>query len=54
MFKARFTDRRFINLQEEMQIKAWSRHLDVDRKILEQIVAKVGASAAAVKKELGR
>ena len=54
MFKAKFADRRFINLKEEVHAKAWSRHLDVDRSVLEQLVAKVGNSAAAVKKELGR
>ena len=54
MFKAKFADRRLINMKDEFHVKAWTKHLAVDRKMLEQLVAKVGNSATAVKKELGR
>jgi predicted RNA-binding protein YlqC (UPF0109 family) len=46
-------DRSKIVLEQEDQIKHWTRHLDVTREELARVVEKVGNSAAAVRKELG-
>ncbi len=40
-----------INLSE---MKYWTKHFGVSRETLEKTVAKVGNSAAAVRKELGQ
>jgi len=45
-------DRSKIVLEQEDQIKHWIRHLGVTRDELARVVAKVGNSAAAVRKEL--
>ena len=45
-------DRSKIVLEQEDQIKHWTRHLDVTREELARVVEKVGNSAAAVRKEL--
>jgi hypothetical protein len=45
-------DRSKIVLEQEHQIKHWIRHLGVTRDELARVVAKVGNSAAAVRKEL--
>ena len=45
-------DRSKIVLEQEDQIKHWTRHLDVTREELARAVEKVGNSAAAVRKEL--
>lgn len=46
-------DRSRINLQEDFEVKYWTKHLGVNREQLERAVEKVGNSAAAVRKELG-
>jgi Protein of unknown function (DUF3606) len=45
-------DRSKIAMQEELEIKYWTKHLDVSRDDLQRAVDKVGNSAAAVRKEL--
>jgi len=45
-------DRSKIVLEWEDQIKYWIKHLGVTRDDLARVVAKVGNSAAAVRKEL--
>jgi hypothetical protein len=45
-------DRSKIVLEQEDQIKYWIKHLGVPRDELARVVAKVGNSAAAVRKEL--
>jgi hypothetical protein len=45
-------DRSKIILEQEDQIKHWIRHFGVTRDELARVVAKVGNSAAAVRKEL--
>lgn len=47
-------DRSRINMNEEYEVKYWSHHLGVSREDLEKAIAKVGNSAAAVRKELGK
>ena len=46
-------DRSRINLNEDFEVKYWTKHLGVSREQLEKAVGKVGNSAAAVRKELG-
>jgi hypothetical protein len=45
-------DRSKIAMQEELEVKYWTKHLDVSRDDLQRAVDKVGNSAAAVRKEL--
>jgi hypothetical protein len=45
-------DRSHINMSEEVAVKYWSKHLEVSREQLQQLVEKVGNSASAVRKEL--
>jgi uncharacterized protein DUF3606 len=45
-------DRSKIILEQEDQIKQWTRHFGVTRDELMRAVAKVGNSAAAVRKQL--
>ena len=52
IIKAVSLDRSKIILEQEHQIKHWIRHLGVTRDELARVVAKVGNSAAAVRKEL--
>ena len=47
-------ERNFINMHEEYELKYWIKHLGVSREELQRAVDKVGDSAAAVRKELGR
>lgn len=47
-------DRSHINMQEDYEVKYWSHHLGVSREELKRAVDKVGTSAAAVRKELGK
>ena len=47
-------DRSLINMGEEHKVKYWTKHLDVSREELQRAVDKVGNSAAAVRKELGK
>jgi len=47
-------DRSKINMSEDYEVKYWTQHLDVSREALQRAVDKVGNSAAAVRKELGK
>jgi hypothetical protein len=43
-----------IAMAEELEVKYWTKHLGVTRDELQRAVDKVGNSAAAVRKELGK
>jgi len=45
--------RNHIAMNEELEVKYWTKHLGVGRDELQRAVNKVGNSAAAVRKELG-
>jgi hypothetical protein len=45
-------DRSKINMSEAFEVKHWSKELGVTKERLQQLVDKVGNSAAAVRKEL--
>ena len=45
-------DRSKINLNEAHEVRYWTKHLKISTEELERVVAKVGNSAAAVRKEL--
>ena len=47
-------DRNRINMNEDYEVKYWTHHLGVSREELKRAVEKVGNSAAAVRKELGK
>jgi 3-oxoacyl-[acyl-carrier-protein] synthase III len=47
-------DRSKINMAEEFEVKHWLKQLGVTRDKLQQVVDKVGNSAATVRKELAR
>ena len=47
-------DRSRINMDEDYEVKYWTKHLDVSREELQRAVDKVGNSASAVRKELGK
>ena len=47
-------DRSKITMQDELEVKYWTKHLDVSREELQRVVDKVGNSAATVRKELGK
>ena len=47
-------DRSLINMREDYEVKYWTRHLGVSRDELQSAVEKVGNSAAAVRKQLGK
>jgi hypothetical protein len=47
-------DRSKINLQEEHEVKFWTKQLDVSKDELLRAVDKVGNGAAAVRKQLGQ
>jgi len=46
--------RNHIAMNELLEVKYWTKHLGVTRDELQRAVDKVGNSAAAVRKELGR
>jgi len=46
-------DRRKINMAEPWEVDYWTKELGVSREELRKLVAKVGTSADAVRKELG-
>ena len=46
--------RNHIAMDEESEVKHWIKHLGVTRDVLQRAVDKVGNSAAAVRKELGK
>lgn len=45
-------DRSKINMQEDFEVKYWTKELGVSKEELQKAVDKVGNSAAAVRKEL--
>jgi hypothetical protein len=45
-------DRSKIAMQEELEVRYWTKHLNVSQDDLQRAVDKVGNSAAAVRKEL--
>jgi 3-oxoacyl-[acyl-carrier-protein] synthase III len=45
-------DRSKINMHEAFEIKYWTKELGISKDRLQQVVDKVGNSAAAVRKEL--
>jgi hypothetical protein len=47
-------DRSKIAVGEEHEVKYWTKHLGISKEELQRAVDKVGNSAAAVKKELGK
>ena len=47
-------DRSKINMNEDYEVKYWTRHFGVTREELQKIVDRVGNSAAAVAKEFGK
>jgi hypothetical protein len=46
--------RNHIAMDEPLEVKYWTKHLGVTRDELQRAVDKVGNSAAAVRKELGK
>lgn len=44
--------RSHIAVQDEIELKYWTKHLGVTREVLRSVIDKVGNSAAAVRKEL--
>jgi hypothetical protein len=47
-------DRSKVNLHEAWEVDYWTNELGVSKDELQRVVKKVGDSAAAVRKELGR
>ena len=47
-------DRSKISLSQDHEIRYWTKHLDVSRDELQRAIEKVGNSAAAVRKQLGK
>ena len=47
-------DRSKINMSEDYEVRYWTKHLGVSREELRRAIDKVGNSAAAVRKELGK
>lgn len=47
-------DRSRINMSEDYEVRYWTRKFGVSKEDLEKAVAKVGSSAAAVARELGK
>jgi 3-oxoacyl-[acyl-carrier-protein] synthase III len=47
-------DRSKINMSEDYEVKYWTKHLGISPEELQKAVDKVGNSAAAVRKELGK
>ena len=45
-------DRSKINMNEDNEVRHWSKHLGISKEELAKVVEKVGNSAAAVRKEL--
>ena len=46
--------RNHIAMNKELEVKYWTKHFGVSREVLQRAVDKVGNSAAAVRKELGK
>ncbi len=47
-------DRSFINMNEDYEVKYWTKHLGVSREDLQAAIEKVGNAAPAVRKQLGK
>jgi Protein of unknown function (DUF3606) len=47
-------DRSRISMSEEHEVRYWTKHLGITKEELQKAVDKVGNSAAAVRKELGK
>ncbi|MFY9840627.1 MAG: DUF3606 domain-containing protein [Xanthobacteraceae bacterium] len=47
-------DRSKISMENETEVKHWTKHLGITRERLQSIVEKVGNSATSVRKELKR
>jgi hypothetical protein len=47
-------DRSKINMSQDHEVQYWTKHLGITRDELQRAVDKVGNSAAAVRKELGK
>ena len=47
-------DRSKISMGEDHEVRYWTKHLGISRDELQKAVDKVGNSAAAVRKQLGR
>ena len=47
-------DRSRIAMEEEHEVRYWTKHLGVTKEELQKAVDKVGNTAAAVRKELGK
>lgn len=47
-------DRSKIDMRDGLQVRAWTRRLNISPAQLQKVVETVGNSAAEVKKELGR
>jgi hypothetical protein len=47
-------DRSKISMSEAHEIRYWTQHLDITQDELTRTIEKVGNSAAAVRKELGK
>ena len=45
-------DRSKINMNQDYEVRYWTKHLNISKEELQKIVDKVGNSAAAVRKEL--
>jgi 3-oxoacyl-[acyl-carrier-protein] synthase III len=45
-------DRGKISMENDAEVKYWTKHLEITRERLQSIVEKVGNSAASVRKEL--
>jgi Protein of unknown function (DUF3606) len=52
--KKRQPDRSKINMNEDYEVRYWTKHLGVSKEELQKAVDKVGNSAAAVRKQLGK
>jgi len=47
-------DRSKINMSEDYEVQYWTKHLGISREELQRAVDKVGNSASAVRKQLGK
>jgi Protein of unknown function (DUF3606) len=52
MTKKLASDRRKIAIDDDQDIKYWTRHLGVSREELQRAIDKVGTSVSSVRKEL--
>ena len=50
--KIRRPDRRLINMDNEAEVRHWTKHLKTSKDDLQSVIEKVGNSAPAVRKEL--